>query len=82
MKIPVSKAHNRLSQLLKEVQEQPITITRHGQPIGVIISHEEYQRLSKAKAYLQIIRLSQKLDCRGVNAEELARGSRDELEAR
>jgi prevent-host-death family protein len=82
MDISVSKAHNRLSQLLKEAQERPITITRHGEPVGVLITQEEYERLSEVKAYLQIVKLSQQLDDRGVTAEELIRGSREELEAR
>lgn len=82
MDISVSQAHNRLSQLLRDAQEKPITITRHGEPVGVIISHEEYERLSEVKAYLQILRLSQQFEDRGVTAEELARSSRDELEAR
>jgi prevent-host-death family protein len=82
MDISVSEAHNRLSQLLKEAQERPVVITRHGEPVGVLISHEEYERLSEVKAYLQIVKLSQQLDDRGVTAKELVRSSRDELEAR
>jgi prevent-host-death family protein len=82
MDISVSQAHNRLSQLLRDAQEKPITITRRGEPIGVLISHDEYERLSEVKAYLQILRLSQQFEDRGVTAEELARSSRDELEAR
>jgi prevent-host-death family protein len=82
MSISVSQAHNRLSQLLKDAQEQPVTITLRGEPIGVIISHEEYERLSEVRAYLEIVKLSKQLDDRGVTAEELMRSSRDELEAR
>ena len=48
----------------------------------MLITQEEYERLSEVKAYLQIVKLSQQLDDRGVTAEELIRGSREELEAR
>ena len=35
MYISVAEAHNRLSRWLKKVQDEPITITRRGKPIGV-----------------------------------------------
>jgi prevent-host-death family protein len=82
MYISVSEAHNRLSRWLKRAQDEPITITRRGEPIGVIISPEEYERLRKVAAYLDMLRLSQSLRERGLTAEELYRTSREELEER
>jgi prevent-host-death family protein len=80
MDISVSQARNRLSQVLDDAQKEPITITRHGEPVAVILSYEEYKRLNEVKAYLKILSLSQQLDDRGVTAAELARASRDELD--
>lgn len=84
MYISVAEAHNRLSRWLKQVKDQPITITRRGKPVGVIISPEEYERLHKVAAYLQMLRLSQSINESesGVTAEELFQASREELENR
>lgn len=82
MDISVAEAHNRLSRWLVQVQHGPVTITRRGKPVGVIISPEEYQRLRRVQAYLQMLRLSQSLRESGVTADELFKASRTELEAR
>jgi len=84
MYISIAEAHNRLSRWLKKVQDEPITITRRGKPVGVIISPEEYERLRKVKAYLEMLRLSRSLgeSERGLTAEELFQASREELETR
>jgi prevent-host-death family protein len=84
MYISIAEAHNRLSRWLKKVQDEPITITRRGKPVGVIISPEEYERLRKVAAYLQMLRLSRSLEAgeRDVTADELFQASREELEER
>lgn len=82
MDISVAEAHNRLSRWLNKIKDGPVTITRRGKPVGVIISPEEYRRLSQVHAYLQMLRLSQALRDSGVTAQELAQASRAELEGR
>jgi prevent-host-death family protein len=82
MHISVAEAHNRLSQWLRKAQDEPITITRRGKPVGVIISPEEYERLRKVQAYLQMLHLSKALRKSGVTASELLQASREELEGR
>jgi prevent-host-death family protein len=82
MQISVSEAHNRLSHWLGEIGDETITITCRGKPVGVIVSPEEYERLSRVRAYLQMLRLSQSLDKSGVTAQELFNASRKELEER
>lgn len=77
--IPIAQAHNRLSSLLKKVQKTPITLTRRGIPVGVILSPEEYERLRQFESYSQVIRLSRSLRESGISAAELYRASRDEL---
>lgn len=82
MYISVAEAHNRLSRWLAQVQKGPITITRRGKPVGIIISPDEYRRLRQVQAYIQVLRLSQSLRDSGVTADELFRASRAELETR
>jgi len=82
MDISVAEAHNRLSRWLAKVKDGPITITRRGKPVGVIVSPDEYKRLSQVQAYLQMLRLSQALRDSGVTADELFQASRAELEER
>jgi len=82
MYISVAEAHNRLSRWLNRVQDGPITITRRGKPVGVIISPEEYERLRRVQAYLQMLHLSRSLREGDVTASELFQASREELEER
>jgi prevent-host-death family protein len=80
--ISVAEAHNRLSRWLNKVEDGPVTITRRGKPIGVIISPKEYERLRRVQAYLQMLHISSSLQDSGVTADELFRASRQELEDR
>ena len=80
MYISVAEIHNRLSRWLNRVGDGPITITRRGKPVGIIISPQEYERLRQVQAYLQMLRLSNTLRESGVTADELFRASREELE--
>ncbi len=80
MDISIAQAHNRLSDLLKKLKDGPITITRRGKPVGVIITPEDYQNLRQVQAYLKVVSLSHTLNESGVTAGDLYRASRDELE--
>jgi prevent-host-death family protein len=82
MFISVADAHGRLSYLVGELKRGPVTITRRGKPVGVLMTPEEYQQLSKLRAYLEMVRLSNELRQSGVTAREVWEASRDELEAR
>jgi len=82
MLVSITEVHNRLSYWLKKVPERPVTITRRGKPVGVLVSPEEYERLRQVQAYLEILQLSQPLQDSGLTADELFESSRDELEAR
>lgn len=82
MLVSISEAHNRLSHWLKKVAQQPITITRRGKPVGVLVSPEEYLRLRQVQAYLEMLQLSHSLQDGGVTADELFQASRRELEER
>jgi prevent-host-death family protein len=82
MLVSVTKLHNRLSYWLQKVPERPVTITRRGKPVGVLVSPEEYERLRQVQAYLEMLRLSRSLQDSGAAADELLSASREELEAR
>ena len=82
MLVSITKVHNRLSYWLKKVPERPVTITRRGKPVGVLVSPEEYERLRQVQAYLEMLRLSRSLQDSDVIAEVLFQTSREELEAR
>ncbi len=81
MEVSITEAHNRLAHWLDTTLERPITITRRGKPVGVLVSPEEYARLRQVQAYLEMLRLSQSLLDSKVTAQELFRISRAELEA-
>jgi len=81
MYISVAEARNQLSVLLRRAQSQPVTITRRGQPAGVLVSPDEYEGLRRVQAYLEVLRLSRSLHA-GPAASELSRSSREELEER
>jgi len=82
MQVSITQVHNRLSHWLREVPERPVTITRRGKPVGVLVSPEEYERLRQVQAYLEMLQLSHSLRDSESTAEELLRASREELEAR
>jgi prevent-host-death family protein len=82
MLVSITKVHNRLSYWLELVPEQPITITRRGKPVGVLVSPEEYERLRQVQAYLEMLRLSRAFQDSEISADELFQASREELEAR
>ena len=79
MDISIAEAHNHLSSLLKQVENGPISMTRRGKTVGVIISPAEYESLRQVRAYLQMLNLSHELH-ESASAQELYRLSRQELE--
>ncbi|MCA9930509.1 MAG: type II toxin-antitoxin system Phd/YefM family antitoxin [Anaerolineales bacterium] len=80
MHMSIAETHNRLSQLLKKLDKGPITITKRGRPVGVLIAPDEYEQLQRVQAYLQLLRLSKSLQHSGITARELFESSRQELE--
>ena len=82
MLVSITEVHNRISYWLKRIPEGPVTITRRGKPVGVLISPEEYERLRQVQAYLDMLQLSRSLQKSDVDADKLLEASREELEAR
>ncbi|KAA3659910.1 MAG: type II toxin-antitoxin system Phd/YefM family antitoxin [Chloroflexi bacterium] len=80
MHMSIAETHNRLSQLIKKLDTGPITITKRGKPVGILMAPDEYAQLQRVQAYLQLLRLSKTLQQSGVTARELYESSRQELE--
>jgi prevent-host-death family protein len=56
---PLQEAKNRLSELVDTAQSTGAqTITRHGRPVAVVVSAEEYARLQPSETLADIL-----LDC-------------------
>ncbi len=81
MNISIAEAHNRLSHWLKQVRKSPVIITRRGKAVGVIMDPEEYEKLRRVGAYLQLLEISRELGT-GPGADEIQSASRQELEQR
>jgi prevent-host-death family protein len=79
MDISIADAHNRLSALLRLVEKGPISITRRGKTVGVLISPAEYENLRQVRAYIQMLNLAHELR-ESASAAELYRAARQELE--
>ena len=82
MKVSIAQARKELSQILKQVRQTPVVVTRRGRPDAVILSFQEYEHLSRLRAYLKMMHLSRELESCGVTATELHDVSRRELEER
>lgn len=49
--VSIADAKNRLTELLYQAEEgQPVQVTRRGQPVAVLLSEAEYERLKTAAA--------------------------------
>ena len=47
---PLQEAKNQFSQLVELVQTAgPQTVTRHGEPVAVVVSADDYKRMARPK---------------------------------
>ncbi|MCA6219093.1 type II toxin-antitoxin system Phd/YefM family antitoxin [Photorhabdus antumapuensis] len=67
--IPAQLAKNQFGDLLMKVQREPVTISKHGKHVAVVISPEEYDQFAQLK--LQSLK--------AVLAESIAQADRSEL---
>ncbi len=82
MRVSIAEAKSGFSALLKHARNEPVIVTRRGEPDAVILHFEEYERLRRLRAYSSMVRLSRELKEVGVTATELYEASRKELETR
>lgn len=82
--VSVTEAKRDLTKLLREAEEKQteIVVTRRGEPFMVILRYEDYERLERLRAYLNMVRISEELKDSGISATEIYEESRGELEER
>lgn len=80
MEYPIGVAKTEFSRLLREAQQGPVIITRHGRPDVVMLAYDDYEQLRRLQAYQQTLRLSARLRDSGLTASDLYQSSRQELE--
>ncbi|MGY6628967.1 MAG: type II toxin-antitoxin system Phd/YefM family antitoxin [Oceanicaulis sp.] len=51
-------AKNRFGELLDAARREPVSIERHGRPVAVMISHEEYALYEQAFAELLSVKIA------------------------
>ncbi len=80
--VSIAEAKNRLTELLRDVEiGHPVTISRRGKPVAVLIAEAEYERLRSAAvsadfaAWLQNWRTRAGPAFEGISADELLRWS-------
>jgi prevent-host-death family protein len=65
-KLPFSQARQQLSAIIDKVQKsaRPVTIVRHGKPVAVVISNDEFEFLQKRASRKKKWRLAGSLKLR------------------
>ena len=48
-KMASGEAKNRFGELLDAAQREPVTIEKHGRPVAVVVSAEDYEEMEAAK---------------------------------
>ena len=78
--VSVTEAKRDLTNLLREVEakQMEIVVTRRGEPYMIIVRYDDYERLSRIWAYLDLARISVKLKGSGLKASEIYEESRRE----
>lgn len=66
--IPVTEARQKLLPLLDRIEggTYRFSITRHGRPVAVVLSYEDYQRMSETLKLMENSSFSQRLS-QGLN---------------
>jgi prevent-host-death family protein len=67
--IPALDAKNQFGALLDKAQREPVTISKNGRPVAVVMSHDTFQKHERARLDL----LRQEI---GKGMEDLKRGRR------
>jgi prevent-host-death family protein len=66
--IPATEARHNLLPLLTRIEKGAFSfsVTRHGRPIAVVLSYEDYQRMSETLRFMESQSFSQRL-CQGLS---------------
>jgi prevent-host-death family protein len=49
MRVKVESLRAELADVLRSVSQQPVTVTRYGEPVAVIVSPEDYAELTRLR---------------------------------
>jgi len=82
--VSVAEGKKRFSRLIQDALEkkEEVVVTRRGKPVAVIISYEEYQRSKKIEGYRKIMEARKAFIKAKVQAEEVFKESKRQLEKR
>jgi len=81
--VSITEAKNRLTQLIRQVESgAEVAITKDGHPAAMLISWEAYNQLKRQLAAARLRELRNELVGSGLEAQEIYRESRKQLEER
>jgi prevent-host-death family protein len=81
----IGEARNHLSRVVREAEsEGPVTLTRRGRPVAVVMAQAEYVRLRSAKLgfWKATERFRSSVDLSGLDVDEVYRDVRDRTPGR
>lgn len=79
--VPITEAKNKLTQLVREAEAgTSIVITRDGRPAALLVSQAAYGEMRRQLAAVRLRRLRDGLVGTGIDALEVYRESRRQLE--
>jgi len=72
--VSANEAKNRFGELLDNARREPVTIEKHGRPVAVVLSVEDYEELKQIK----LERLRAEIQ---IGVDQLDRGEATEFDA-
>jgi antitoxin Phd len=73
------EAQNQFGLLIDSSQREPVTITRRGRPVAVVVSYQDFQKESQAIGYQAAKYISNNYPLRGQVAADALRQSLSEM---
>jgi prevent-host-death family protein len=80
--VSVAEGKKSFSRLVQDAHnnKEEVIVTKRGKPVAVILPYEEYQRSKRIKGYKKIMEAREVFLKAGVQAEEVFKESRRQLE--
>lgn len=80
--VSVAEGKKSFSRLVQDAHnnKEEVIVTKRGKPVAVILPYEEYQRSKRIKGYKKIMEAREVFSKAGVQAEEVFKESRRQLE--
>lgn len=82
--VSIAEGKKSFSRLIQSTldKNETIIVTRRGKPVAVIAPYEEYSRALRMRGYRKIMELREQFHKAGINADEICRESRKQLDER